>query len=355
MATLIATLSLALSPVSLLESFGDNSIRVRVGAPGQPSVSDPPISALLLGRQTTSHATNLTNGNLRVELDGTGLLTATRLSDGAVLLRQTQLEWAPLDPVTAATNRARAGSHAAVVRFSGVPGERVYGLGEHKTGKVQRAPYAKLFADSLYYGRSGGADVSVPYYSSSVGYAFVWNTPALGSLSLDEHEITWVANATLCVDLWVSTHPAVPAPSFHADLLKQYATAVGNPLPLPSWATGFIQCKDRYRNQTQLLDVAREYKIRGLPISMIVIDWFHWKEMGDWQLNPTCWPDPQGMVDELRSMGIELMVTFWPYVGQARRPSPHSSRPSVSLTARSTRASTCRATGKSTIRSDSCS
>jgi alpha-glucosidase (family GH31 glycosyl hydrolase) len=38
---------------------------------------------------------------------------------------------------------------------------------------------------------------------------------------------------------------------------------------------------------------------RGLPISMIVIDWFHWKEMGDWELNPECWPEPQAMVDEL--------------------------------------------------------
>ena len=32
--------------------------------------------------------------------------------------------------------------------------------------------------------------------------------------------------------------------------------------------------------------------------------------MGDWQLNPACWPDPQAMVDELHGMGIELMVTL---------------------------------------------
>ena len=53
------------------------------------------------------------------------------------------------------------------------------------------------------------------------------------------------------------------------------------------------------RNQTQVLDVARGYVERGLPISMIVIDWFHWKEMGDWQLDPACWPEPKAMVDEL--------------------------------------------------------
>lgn len=43
---------------------------------------------------------------------------------------------------------------------------------------------------------------------------------------------------------------------------------------------GFIQCKDRYRNQTQLMDVARGYVTRGLPISTIVIDWKHWVAQG---------------------------------------------------------------------------
>jgi alpha-D-xyloside xylohydrolase len=44
-----------------------------------------------------------------------------------------------------------------------------------------------------------------------------------------------------------------------------------------------------------------------------VIDWQHWVNMGDWTLNPACWPDPQGMVDTLREQGIELMITFWPF------------------------------------------
>jgi alpha-D-xyloside xylohydrolase len=41
--------------------------------------------------------------------------------------------------------------------------------------------------------------------------------------------------------------------------------------------------------------------------------------MGDWQMKKECWPDPKAMVDELRGMGIELMVTFWPFMG-----APHS-------------------------------
>ena len=64
------------------------------------------------------------------------------------------------------------------------------------------------------------------------------------------------------------------------------------------------QCKDRYRNQSQLLEVARGYVDRGLPISTIVIDYRHWPKMGDWEFKPQCWPDPQAMVDELTTLGL---------------------------------------------------
>ena len=47
---------------------------------------------------------------------------------------------------------------------------------------------------------------------------------------------------------------------------------------------------------------------------MIVIDWFHWPALGDMALKPECWPNPQGMVDELRGLGIETMITHWPFM-----------------------------------------
>lgn len=80
----------------------------------------------------------------------------------------------------------------------------------------------------------------------------------------------------------------------YANLMSNYIDAVGHAPTMPYYSTGFIQCKDRYRNQTQLLDVARGYFDRQLPISVIVIDWMHWINQGDWSFNPTCWPDPQG-------------------------------------------------------------
>ena len=80
---------------------------------------------------------------------------------------------------------------------------------------------------------------------------------------------------------------------------------------------GFWQCKLRYQTQEELLDVAREDKRRGLPISVIVADFFHWPNQGDWRFDLEYWPDPKAMIDELKAMGIELMVSLWPAVEES--------------------------------------
>ena len=313
-------------PLIQLDAFADDSIRVRVAPPGG-SITNPALQALLQAPELPNthtpvvreSANTLTNGNLRVVVDpASGFLTATRVSDGVVVLKQTALVWGVPDvPVT------RAGSVSVSASFAGTPGERVYGLGEHRTGFVNQMPYRKRFADSQDYGQSRGSDVSIPWYASSLGYGFLWNSAGYGSVDLSEASLTWTTNATLGLDLWLTTTSAAFAPasgrSPFADLMLHYVDAVGHASTMPFYSTGFIQCKDRYRNQTQLLDVARGYVERQLPISVIVIDWHHWTAQGDWHLNPRCWPDPQGMYDELATQGIELMTTFWPFQSKESR------------------------------------
>ncbi len=85
-----------------------------------------------------------------------------------------------------------------------------------------------------------------------------------------------------------------------AQLMERYTEITGRAEPLPEWAAGFWQCKLRYQTQDEVLEVAREYKRRGVPVSVIVIDYFHWTQQGEWKFDPAYWPDPKTMVDELR-------------------------------------------------------
>jgi alpha-D-xyloside xylohydrolase len=52
--------------------------------------------------------------------------------------------------------------------------------------------------------------------------------------------------------------------------MKNYVDAVGHPNPLPHFASGFWQSKNRYRTQQEFLDVAKGYYDRQIPLSIIV-------------------------------------------------------------------------------------
>ncbi len=76
-----------------------------------------------------------------------------------------------------------------------------------------------------------------------------------------------------CVEMGCAGPPFRP-------LLMCRTAASHHALPAPPPHTHTPRSKDRYRNQTQLLEAARGYITRGLPISMIVLDWFHWVQLG---------------------------------------------------------------------------
>ena len=162
------------SPLSWrLDPWGANSVRVRAAPPGSPIV-DPPVQGLLPRSHphSSSSTHHLTNGNLRVRVDTTSdLLSAWRVSDGRLLLKMTEISFSsPSVPVT------HQRSVASRVAFQGNgPHERIYGLGEHRTGTVNMMPFFKDFAGSTVYSESKGGDSMIPWYLSSRGYGFLWN------------------------------------------------------------------------------------------------------------------------------------------------------------------------------------
>jgi len=197
--------------------------------------------------------------------------------------------------------RAGGDLFACEVAFDAHAGERFYGLGQHQHGLLdQKGAVIDLVQRNT--------EVSVPFALSSRGYGLFWNMPGAGRVELGANRTRWVADAARQIDYWVTTGTTP------ADIVSRYARVTGLPPMLPEWASGFWQSKLRYREQEELLEVAREYRRRGLPLSVIVCDYFHWTHQGEWRFDPAEWPDPQAMVDELRDLGVELVVSVWPTV-----------------------------------------
>jgi alpha-D-xyloside xylohydrolase len=186
-------------------------------------------------------------------------------------------------------------------RFESHDDERIFGMGQYQDGRLDLKGSALELAQR-------NSQASVPFFLSNKGYGFLWNNPAIGRATFAANMTEFVAEQSSQLDYWIT------AGGTPAAIEERYAAATGTVPMMPEFAMGFWQCKLRYRSQEELLEVAREYRKRGLPISVIVCDFFHWPLQGDWKFDPRCWPDPDGMVRELKSMGIELMVSVWPTV-----------------------------------------
>jgi alpha-D-xyloside xylohydrolase len=83
---------------------------------------------------------------------------------------------------------------------------------------------------------------------------------------------------------------------------------------LPKWAFGYIQSKEAYRSQEELLETAREYRRRHIPLDCVVQDWNTWEpgKWGDKRVDRSRYPDLPGLNRELHRMNVHSMVSIWP-------------------------------------------
>jgi alpha-D-xyloside xylohydrolase len=288
-----------------IEAWGRDSLRVR--ATIEPAFRDEQYSALLEPARTrptieiADNAATIRNGALRAEISNTGKIRFVNVAGGAVLLEEDEhllpFGWPP----HRAYRALPGGAFRIEVRFAAHDDEHFYGLGQQQHGRLDH----KGCVIELEHHNT---QATIPWVISSRGYGLLWNNPSVGRVQLGYDRTMWVAEATHQMDYWITVGDTP------AKLVANYVDATGHTPAFPEWASGFWQCKLRYATQDELLGVAREHKRRGLPISVIVADFFHWTVQGEWKFDPAKWPDPAGMVRELDQMGIKLMVSIWPTV-----------------------------------------
>ena len=193
------------------------------------------------------------------------------------------------------------GNCKASMKWCSDPEEKLFGMGQYQNGIFNlKGAFLEL--------AQRNSQASVPFVYSSLGYGFFWNNPAIGRASFGLNMTEWEAQSTRQIDFWIT------AGDTPAQILSRYMEVTGKPPVMPEHGLGFWQCKLRYQTQEELLEVAREYHRRGIPLDVIIADFFHWTLEGTWAFDPAYWPDPKAMVEELNEMGTKLMVSVWPTV-----------------------------------------
>jgi alpha-D-xyloside xylohydrolase len=281
------------APGALLPSAAPHEARVEID--GQAAAT----GGGWIGGPGSGQSARIVNGAITATMTNDGRLSFFRTGDGAPLLTEPVPHFSA--PPTRRYIPVGGGAHRLEMTFSPNDGERFYGLGQHQHGLLDQKGAVIELAQR-------NTEVSIPFLVSSRGYGFLWNHPGVGRVELGATATRWVSEQTRQFDYWITAADEL------AGVLRNYADVTGKPPELPEWASGFWQCKLRYRTQEEVLRVAREFKRRDLPVSVLVIDYFHWSKQGEWRYHPDDFPDPKAMADELASMGITLMVSIWPTV-----------------------------------------
>lgn len=295
-----------------IEAWGKDAFRIR----STKACQMPQENWALINRSVeeaqieyTEKGASIANGKIRAEVTKHGKIMIYN-SNGKLLLEEyARNRKDVLDKKCSAIEvEARefrpivGGDYHLTVRFESVDkDEKIYGMGQYQQ------PYLNLKGMDLEMAHRN-SQASVPFAISSLGYGFLWNNPGVGRAVFGKNIMSFEAYSTKAMDYWVV------AGDTPAEIEEAYASAVGKVPMMPEYGLGFWQCKLRYQTQEELLEVAREYKRRNLPIDVIVIDFFHWPKQGEWKFDSVYWPNPDAMVAELKDMGIELMVSIWPTV-----------------------------------------
>jgi alpha-D-xyloside xylohydrolase len=124
----------------------------------------------------------------------------------------------------------------------------------------------------------------------------------------DRRSVSFASEAGTGIDYYV-----VPAPSMD-EAIAGYRRLTGKAPMMPRWAYGFWQSRQRYNTQAELVEVMQTYRDQGIPIDNIVQDWFYWPEdsWGCQCFDPARFPDPAGMVKQVKALDGRIMISVWP-------------------------------------------
>ena len=201
-----------------------------------------------------------------------------------------------------------------IARFTIRPDEHFYGTGERGTRLDRRGQ-----AFDSYNTQTGGystplptMNINVPFIASTRGYAIYFDNTYRGRFDVGASDSTVLSYTA---GDGVLTFYLMASPTL-AGQIEHYTWLTGRqPLP-PRWAFGFIQSKNRYRNESEARAIVDTLRRRSFPCDAIVLDLQWFARMGDLRWDTAAWRDPERMMSDFLGTGIKTILITEPYVVQ---------------------------------------
>ena len=193
-------------------------------------------------------------------------------------------------------------AYRAKLFFDWQPGEQIHGLGQGEEGIFD-------YRGKTQYLYQHNMRIPMPWLLSDRGYAILADCGSLMTFNDDVRGSYLFLETVDQLDYYFICGENAD------ELIGAYRALTGRAALLPKWAYGYVQSKERYETQDELVEVAREYRRRGIGLDCVVQDWKTW--VGDhWGeklgIDRERFPDLKKMRSELHEMNVHSMVSVWP-------------------------------------------
>ncbi|CAM3102913.1 TIM-barrel domain-containing protein [Paenibacillus sediminis] len=220
---------------------------------------------------------------------------------GQVVARQSLISWNPRSATTAVYDMP-AESH-------------FYGLGEKASFLDKRGEHYTNWNTDVYAPHLPEIEAlyqSVPFLihmHSGLSYGIFVDNPGRTDFDMRSHQIAYtIGSATGNYDLYFIYGPDMK------EVVARYTTITGKISLPPKWAIGYHQSRYSYETQEEVLQLARTFREKQIPVDVIYLDIHYMDEYRVFTFDPVRFPDPKGMIKELQEMGIRIVPIVDPGV-----------------------------------------
>jgi len=186
--------------------------------------------------------------------------------------------------------------------FRWTDGEALYGLGQFQNGILNwRGSHVELY-------QRNKVAIS-PMLVSTRGYGILWDNYSYTIFNDNKRGSFLWSEVADCINYYF-----IYGPEFD-DLIGGYRELTGKAPMFGKWAFGYVQSKERYKTQEELLGVVKKYRDLQIPLDIIVQDWQYWKgkQWGQKSFNKDQFPDPEKMIETVHDKyNVHIMISIWP-------------------------------------------
>lgn len=165
---------------------------------------------------------------------------------------------------------------------------------------------------TVQYLNQANRKIISPMLVSNRGYGLILSTQSTSIFRDDERGSYFYTEADEYLDYYLILQKEPD------EIVKGMRLLTGKAKMLPKWAFGFLQSKERYETQDEILEIAEKFHEKKLPVDALILDWLSWGDnlWGQKSFDLKRFPDPGEMIRKLHDKGIHFMMSIWPNMSE---------------------------------------